>query len=89
VFGSPALALLTPGGEIPVVADSYLDNSAAFLLDMSAIEVHHLDNLIHIVDDDGLGLVRQAADDGVEIRFRSWSENIIQRPFKCGRFPIT
>lgn len=88
VFGSPALALLTPGGEIPVVADSYLDNSTAFLLDMSAIEVHHLDNLIHIVDDDGLGLVRQAADDGVEIRFRSWSENIIQRPFKCGRFSI-
>ena len=89
VFGSPALALLTPGGEVPVVADSYLDNSTGFILDMSAIEVHHLDNLIHIVDDDGLGLVRQAADDGVEIRFRSWSENIIQRPFKCGRFPIT
>lgn len=89
VFGSPALALLTPGGEIPVVADSYLDNSTGFLLDMSAIEVHHLDNLIHIVDDDGLGLIRQSADDGVEIRFRSWSENIIQRPFKCGRFPIT
>lgn len=89
VFGSPALALLTPGGEIPVVADSYLDNSTGFILDMSAIEVHHLDNLIHIVDDDGLGLIRQAADDGVEIRFRSWSENIIQRPFKCGRFPIT
>lgn len=88
VFGSPALALLTPGGEIPVVADSYLDNSVGYILDMSAIEVHHLDQLIHIVDDDGLGLVRQAADDGVEIRFRSWSENIIQRPFKCGRFPI-
>lgn len=89
VFGSPALALLTPGGEIPVVADSYLDNSTAFILDMSAVEVHHLDELIHIVDDDGLGLIRQGADDGVEIRFRSWSENIIQRPFKCGRFPIT
>lgn len=89
VFGSPALALLTPGGEIPVIADSYLSNDVGFVLDMSAIEVHHLDNLIHIVDDDGLGLIRQAADDGVEIRFRSWSENIIQRPFKCGRFPIT
>lgn len=89
VFGSPALLLLTPGGEIPVVADSFLGNDVGYILDMSAIEVHHLDNLIHIVDDDGLGLLRQTADDGVEIRFRSWSENIIQRPFKCGRFPIT
>lgn len=88
VFGSPALLLLTPEGEVPVVADNYLDNNQAYLLDMSAVEVHHLDNLIHLVDDDGLGLLRQAADDGVEIRFRSWSENIIQRPFKCGRFPI-
>jgi hypothetical protein len=88
VYGAPALLLLTPGGEIPVVADSYLTNDVAYILDMSAVEVHHLDNLIHIVDDDGLGLIRQAADDGVEIRFRSWSENIIQRPFKCGRFPV-
>jgi hypothetical protein len=88
VFGSPALLLLTPEGEVPVVADNYLDDNQAFLLDMSAVEVHHLDNLIHIADDDGLGLLRQTADDGVEIRFRSWSENIIQRPFKCGRFPI-
>lgn len=88
VFGSPALLLLTPEGEVPVIADNYLGDDTAFLLDMSAIEVHHLDNLIHIVDDDGLGLLRQTADDGVEIRFRSWSENIIQRPFKCGRFPV-
>ena len=88
VFGSPALLLLTPEGEIPVVADNYLTDDVAYLLDMSAIEVHHLDNLIHVVDDDGLSLIRQTADDGVEIRFRSWSENIIQRPFKCGRFPI-
>ncbi len=88
VFGTPALLLLTPEGEVPVVSDNYLTDDVAYLLDMSAIEVHHLDNLIHVVDDDGLSLIRQTADDGVEIRFRSWSENIIQRPFKCGRFPV-
>jgi hypothetical protein len=88
VFGSPALLLLTPEGDIPVVTDSYMDHDCFYLLDMSTIEVHHLDNLIHIVDDDGQSLVRQTADDGVEIRFRSWSENIIQRPFKCGRGEI-
>lgn len=88
VFGSPALLLLTPEGDVPVVADNYMPDDVGYLLDMSAMEVHHLDQLIHIVDDDGLGLIRQAADDGVEIRFRSWSENIIQRPFKCGRFTI-
>lgn len=88
VFGSPALLLITPEGEIPVVSDSYMEQDCFYLLDMSTIEVHHLDNLIHIVDDDGLSLIRQTADDGVEIRFRSWSENIVQRPFKCGRGEI-
>lgn len=88
VFGSPALLLITPEGDIPVVADTYMRQDCFYLLDMSTIEVHHLDNLIHIVDDDGLSLIRQTADDGVEIRFRSWSENIIQRPFKCGRGQI-
>ena len=88
VFGSPALMLLTPEGDIPVVSDNYLSDDQAYLLNMDAFEVHHLDNLIHVVDDDGLSLIRQTSDDGVEIRFRSWSENIIQRPFNCGRFPI-
>jgi hypothetical protein len=88
VFGSPALLLLTPEGNVPVVSDPYCPNEAGFLLDHSQIEVHHLDGLIHVVDDDGLPALRQTADNGLEIRNRSWSENIFQRPFKCGRFPI-
>jgi hypothetical protein len=88
VFGSPALLLITPEGNIPVVADPYLGNDRGYILDMSQIETHHLDGLIHVADDDGLGAIRQTADDGIEIRLRSWSENLIQRPFQCGRFPI-
>jgi hypothetical protein len=88
VFGSPALLLLTPEGEIPVVSDPFCPNDAAFLLDHSQIETHHLDPLIHIVDDDGLPALRQTADHGIEVRARSWSENIFQRPFRCARFPI-
>lgn len=88
VFGSPALLILTPEGNIPVMADPYLANDRGYLLEMSQIEVHHLDPLIHIADDDGLGAIRQAADDGIEVRLRSWGENIVQRPFQCGRFQI-
>ncbi len=88
VFGAPSLMLLTPEGDIPVVTDTYCPDDTGFLLNMSTWECHHLDNLIHIVDDDGLSLIRQTADDGVEIRFRSWSENICQRPFMNGRFAI-
>jgi hypothetical protein len=88
VFGSPALLLITPEGNIPVVADPYLANDRGYIIEMSQLETHHLDGLIHVADDDGLGAIRQASDDGIEIRLRSWSENICQRPFQCGRFAV-
>lgn len=88
VFGSPALLILTPDGNIPVVRDPYLKNDRGYILEMSQIEVHHLDPVLHIADDDGLGAIRQTADDGIEIRIRHWGENIVQRPFQCGRFEV-
>lgn len=89
VFGSPALLLLSPEGDIPVVADPYCPDTAGFLLDMSQIEVHHMEPYIHVIDDDGLVALRMNDDDGIEIQLRSYSENIVQRPYRCGRIAIT
>ncbi len=88
VFGSPALLILTPDGNIPVVRDPYLGNDRGYLLDMSTIEVHHLGPLLGMTDEDGLTALRQTADDGIEIRMRHLGEMIVQRPFKCGRAAI-
>jgi hypothetical protein len=88
VFGSPALLVLTPDGNIPVVRDPYLDNSQSYVLDMSCIEVHHLGPVLGMTDEDGLTALRQTADDGIEVRMRFLGENIVQRPFKCGRAEI-
>lgn len=88
-FGTPGIVLQTPEGDVTVVSDPYCPQDAGFLLDNSTWETHHLDPLIHVVDDDGQVAIRQAADDGIEIRLRSWSENICQRPFKNGRFVIS
>lgn len=88
VFGSPALLVLTPDGNIPVVRDPYLGNDCAYILDMSTIEVHHLGPVLGLTDEDGLSALRMTDEDGIEIRFRHLGENIIQRPFKCGRAEI-
>lgn len=88
VFGSPALMVLTPDGNIPVVRDPYLDNAQAYILDMSTVEVHHLGPVLGMTDEDGLTALRQTSDDGIEIRIRHLGENIVQRPFKCGRAEI-
>ena len=88
VFGSPALLVLTPDGNIPVVRDPYLGNDRGYILDMSQIEVHHLGPLLGMTDEDGLSALRQTADDGIEVRIRFLGDMIIQRPFQCGRFAI-
>lgn len=87
-FGTPGLVLQTPEGDVTCVSDPFVPQDAFFLLDNSTWETHHLDDLIHVVDDDGLVAIRQTADDGIEIRLRSWSDNICQRPFKNGRGQI-
>src|SRR5512139_38169 len=88
VFGSPALLILTPDGNIPVVRDPYLGNDVAYILDMSTVEVHHLGPVLGLTDEDGLSALRMTDQDGIEIRFRHLGENIVQRPFKCGRAEI-
>lgn len=88
VFGSPALLILTPDGNIPVVRDPYLGNDVAYILDMSTVEVHHLGPVLGLTDEDGLSALRMTDEDGIEIRFRHLGDNIIQRPFKCGRAEI-
>ena len=88
-FGTPGLVLQTPEGDVTVVSDPFCPHDAGFFLNSTTWECHHLDNLIHVADDDGLQALRMIDDDGIEIRFRSWSENLCQRPFKNGRFVIS
>jgi hypothetical protein len=87
-FGSSGIVLQTPEGDITCVSDPYAPADAFYLLNSSTWETHHLDPLIHVIDDDGLAAIRQTDDDGIEIRLRHWGENICQRPFMNGRGEI-
>lgn len=89
VFGTPAIALLTPEGEVPVMADPFCPDDAGFLLDHSSWEIHHLKGLPHMIMDDGLEALRASSEDSIEVRFRAYLEAVCFRPFTNGRFPIT
>jgi hypothetical protein len=88
-FGTPALVLLTPKGNVPVMADPYCPNDAGFLLDHGTWELHTMGKVPHIVEDEGLGMIRMTSEDSAEIRFRAWAEAVCTRPINNGRFPIT
>lgn len=87
-FGSSGIVLQTPEGDVTCVSDPYAPHDAFFFLNNEDWETHHLDPVIHVIDDDGLAAIRQTDDDGIEIRLRHMGENICQRPFKQGRGEI-
>ncbi len=87
-FGAPGIVLQTPEGDVTVTSDPYAPQDAFFFLDGSTWETHHLEPLIHVIDQDGLAALRQTSDDGIEIRLRHMGENLCQRPFQNGRGQI-
>lgn len=91
-FGTGALIMQTPAGDIPVVAGPYVPANAGFFLDLAAVKLLHLRPLFHMRDEDGLSAVRldwSGDEDGIGVEFRSWPELVIDRPMNCGRFPIS
>lgn len=87
-FGSTAIMMNTSQGPIPVMMDPFCPSDAGYILDMSVIEVHKVDNLIHLVEDDGLSSLRDNTEDGVEYALRSYSENLVRQPYRCARIEI-
>lgn len=87
-FGTSALRMNTPSGDIPVLADPYCPGDTGWLLRHNDIEIHSTGPLIHLADED-LAALRLSDADGLEVRFRSAAEYAIPSPFMCGRFPIS
>lgn len=91
-FGTGAIIMQTPAGDVPCVAGPYVPETAGFLLDLSQCSLIHTKELFHLRNEDGLGAVRldwASDEDGIGIEFRSWLEFCIDRPMTCGRFPIS
>jgi hypothetical protein len=76
-YGFEYLMIHTPAGSVKAYADADCPTNRAYLANMSDWYVRHLKELPHIVMDDGRPNMRQTADDGIEVRVRSWS-NLIQ-----------
>lgn len=89
-FGTPALALLTPEGEVPVLSDPFCPSDAGFMLDHSTWEVHTMGGFPYVAQDDGLMVVRTGdTRPGVKIQFRAYWEMLCFNPYRNGRFPIS
>lgn len=88
VFGVPAIRMLTPEGDVPVMSDPFCPNGTGYLLDHSSWELHTMESVPHLITDDGNQALRSTTEDSIEMRWRAWLEAVCFRPFTNGRFPI-
>jgi hypothetical protein len=96
-FGRPTLTMTCPGGPVTVKAGPFVPEGAGYLLDMPTWKLMSLGEVPHLVQDDGLtarviGVASRdgsLAEDGVEIRWRSFMQLVCLNPFANGRFTIS
>lgn len=89
VMGYTKCRLATALGDIPVMTGPYVPSTGIFLLDWSTWSLHTNRPLFHLVDEDGLEMRAKATADQFEMRWRSWSELLCEKPVANGYAPIT
>jgi len=58
-----------PRGPIKVIPDQNCPDNVCFMLQLSTWKFYSLGKAVRVIDTDGLGMLRQAAADGVEVRY--------------------
>lgn len=79
-WGFQTIKIETPYGMCDVVADPDFPLDLGYLVSPADQYLHRLDEIVHIIRDDGKPSMRQVSADGIETRGRSISNLAITRP---------
>jgi hypothetical protein len=79
-YGFESLMIHTPGGSLRIYSDPDCPTDRGRAWDPSTHYIKHLEEVPHIIRDDGRPSMREASADGVEIRGRSWTNYIQTDP---------
>jgi hypothetical protein len=89
ILGYTRAKIATALGDIPVMTGPSVPKTDLFLLDWSTWSLHTNKPLFHLVNEDGQEMLRKAAADEFEMRWRGWSEPLCDEPVKNGRVAVT
>jgi len=88
-LGYTKVRIATAMGDMAVNVGPFVPKSGVYLLDWSTISLHTNKPLFHLVNEDGQEMLRKATADEFEMRWRSWSEVLVDEPVKNGYAPVT
>ena len=88
ILGYKGFRIATAAGDFPVMSGPFVPDSDIFLLDQSTWELHTLNELLHIANEDGQEMLRKGTTDSYEMRWRSWAEPFCNAPVRNGRAAV-
>lgn len=70
--------------SMTAMSDPQIDPGTFFMLDMSTWWINHLDALPHLIDDDGIGALRDTTGttDSIALQWRAWYQLVCDAPGK-------
>jgi hypothetical protein len=84
VLGFRSIVISGPKGDVKVIADPVCPSNRAYVLQSDTWTMHSADDLVHVVETDGLMLSRMASADAFEVRIASYSQLSCNAPGKNG-----
>jgi hypothetical protein len=85
-YGFASISIFTSAGVVRVYADPDCPDNRGYVLNMDTWRLKHLDDLPHIVVDDGIRALRRAGSDSIEIRVRQYYAPVCYAPGENGVF---
>jgi len=78
--GFRGVEIYTSAGVLTVFPDPDCPSNRGYVLQMDTWKLHHLGGFPHLVMDDGNNAIRQASDDGIEVRARYYGQLVCTAP---------
>lgn len=88
-FGFSTLTVRTGGGEVTIMADRGCPKGTFFGLRKDTWTLWSMGELVHVVDGDGLTLLRKTDSNDMEYRAESFPQLVTNAPRDNGRVPLT
>ncbi|HEY3494349.1 MAG TPA: hypothetical protein VGK73_06675 [Polyangiaceae bacterium] len=88
-FGYTKIDVMTSSGRIPVYCDRHCPSGISFALRMSDWWISSMRELIHVLNGDGLTMLRSATANDYEFRIQSYPLLACRAPKNNGRIPLT
>lgn len=88
-MGFEYINIHTSAGKTTVMPDPDCPSTKGYVLTSKSWTFHHMEELPHVVRDDGISALRQSSADGIEVRGRYWGALGCKAPGWNGVFSIS